>query len=109
MAGPQARPLNALSSMSLRKLLVDVHTHVYLPRYASLLRSRSSAPRILTRTGPSGQDEDRLLILDDEPSGGRPVGAQVNPLLKTATIISNDMLTVLGQKRETKIYGPTWD
>jgi aminocarboxymuconate-semialdehyde decarboxylase len=70
--------------MSVRKLLVDVHTHVYLPRYASLLRSRSSAPRILTRTGPSGQDEDRLLILDDEPSGGRPVGAQVKlpPLLE---------------------------
>jgi hypothetical protein len=63
--------------MSVRKLLVDVHTHVYLPRYASILRSRSSAPRILTRKTPSGQNEDRLLILDDEPSGGRPVGAQV--------------------------------
>jgi aminocarboxymuconate-semialdehyde decarboxylase len=63
--------------MSVRKLLVDVHTHVYLPRYASILRSRSNAPRILTRKTPSGQNEDRLLILDDEPSGGRPVGAQV--------------------------------
>jgi hypothetical protein len=63
--------------MSLRKLLVDVHTHVYLPRYASVLRSRSGAPRILTRNTPSGQSEDRLLILDNEPSGGRPVGPQV--------------------------------
>ena len=62
---------------SLRKLLVDVHTHVYLPRYASVLRSRSKAPRIFTRNTPSGQSEDRLLILDDEPSGGRPVGGQV--------------------------------
>ncbi|KAH9071560.1 amidohydrolase 2 [Lactarius deliciosus] len=60
----------------LRKLLVDVHTHVYLPRYASVLRSRSNAPRIFTRNTPSGQSEDRLLILDDEPSGGRPVGGQ---------------------------------
>ena len=64
-------------NMSLRRLLVDVHTHVYLPRYASVLRSRSIAPRILTRNTPSGQSEDRLLILDDEPSGGRPVGPQV--------------------------------
>ncbi|KAI0068514.1 amidohydrolase 2 [Artomyces pyxidatus] len=61
---------------ALQKLLVDVHTHVYLPRYASLLRARLNAPRILTRSTPSGQTEDRLLILDDEPSGGRPVGAQ---------------------------------
>ncbi|KAI9508112.1 amidohydrolase 2 [Russula earlei] len=62
--------------MSLRKLLVDVHTHVYLPRYASVLRSRSNVPRILTRNTPSGWKEDRLLILDDEPTGGRPVGPQ---------------------------------
>jgi hypothetical protein len=64
-------------SMALRGLLVDVHTHLYLPRYVSVLRSRSTAPRILTRNTPSGQSEDRLLILDNEPSGGRPVGPQV--------------------------------
>ncbi|KDQ64312.1 hypothetical protein JAAARDRAFT_201672 [Jaapia argillacea MUCL 33604] len=62
--------------MSAKKLLVDIHTHVYLPRYASLLRSRTSVPRILSRTTPSGDTEDRLLILDHEPSGGRPVGPQ---------------------------------
>jgi len=60
----------------LRKLLVDVHTHVYLPRYASLLRSRSHVPRIFARNTPSGQSEERLLVLDDEPGGGRPVGSQ---------------------------------
>ena len=59
--------------MAVPKLLVDVHTHVYLPRYVSVLRSRNVAPRILTR--PSG--EERLLILENEPSGGRPVGVQV--------------------------------
>jgi len=58
------------------KLLVDIHTHVYLPRYATLLRSRSSVPFIRTNTTPEGVTEDRLLILDHEPNGGRPVGPQ---------------------------------
>ncbi|TFK92829.1 amidohydrolase 2 [Polyporus arcularius HHB13444] len=63
--------------MSAQRLLVDIHTHVYLPRYAAFLRSRTSVPRIFTRTSPeSGKPEERLLILDDEPSGGRPIGAQ---------------------------------
>ncbi|CAK5275386.1 unnamed protein product [Mycena citricolor] len=56
--------------------LVDVHTHVYLPRYASLLRTRSAVPRILTSTTVDGKRDDRLLILEHEPSGGRPVGPQ---------------------------------
>ncbi|KAL1671952.1 hypothetical protein EV122DRAFT_272030 [Schizophyllum commune] len=52
--------------------LVDIHTHVYLPRYAEVLRSRATVPRILTRE----DGEERLVILDNEPSGGRPVGPQ---------------------------------
>jgi len=66
--------LSALLIMS--KLLVDVHTHLYLPRYASLLRSRSVAPCIRSIITPEGNKEDRLVILDNEPSGGRPVGPQ---------------------------------
>ncbi|KAF9057982.1 hypothetical protein BJ165DRAFT_1539865 [Panaeolus papilionaceus] len=62
--------------MSTSKFLVDIHTHVYLPRYASLLRSRSSVPLMRTITSPTGVPEDRLVILDNEPSGGRPVGPQ---------------------------------
>ncbi|PPR04030.1 hypothetical protein CVT24_010604 [Panaeolus cyanescens] len=62
--------------MSAHKFLVDIHTHVYLPRYANLLRSRSSVPLMRTTTTPAGVSEDRLLILDHEPSGGRPVGPQ---------------------------------
>ncbi|KAF7292318.1 Amidohydrolase 2 [Mycena chlorophos] len=63
--------------MALTSKLVDIHTHIYLPRYTALLRSRSSVPRILTTTSPlTGAPEDRLLILDHEPSGGRPVGPQ---------------------------------
>ncbi|KAF9491355.1 amidohydrolase 2 [Pleurotus eryngii] len=62
----------------LKKLLVDVHTHVYLPRYADLLRSRSAVPRIIPAAAGStdSKPSERLLILDHEPSGGRPVGPQ---------------------------------
>ncbi len=62
----------------LKKLLVDVHTHVYLPRYADLLRSRAAVPRIIpAATGSTdSKPSERLLILDHEPSGGRPVGPQ---------------------------------
>lgn len=62
--------------MTAARLLVDVHTHVYLPRYASLMRSRATVPRIIPWTGKDGQQEERLLILDHEPNGGRPIGAQ---------------------------------
>ena len=68
--------------MTAQRLLVDIHTHVYLPRYASFLRSRTLAPRIFSRISPTGAKEERLLILDDEPSGGRPIGAQVRPFLR---------------------------
>ncbi|KAG8834154.1 hypothetical protein FRC17_009414 [Serendipita sp. 399] len=57
--------------MSLKQLLIDVHTHCYLPRYAAFLRQRAHVPKIFTRG-----NEERLLILDDEPSAGRPVGPQ---------------------------------
>ena len=62
------------------RLLVDIHTHVYLPRYASLLRARTKVPRILSQVAVGGQSEERLLILGHEPSGGRPVGPQVRVL-----------------------------
>ncbi|KAG6903455.1 hypothetical protein C0995_005478 [Termitomyces sp. Mi166 len=58
------------------KLLVDIHTHVYLPRYAALLRTRSSVPFIRSSAPRDGKVDERLLILDHEPSGGRPVGPQ---------------------------------
>lgn len=64
--------------MTARSLLVDVHSHVYLPRYVVYLRSRTSVPRILTRPTSHGLQEERLVILEDEPSGGRPVGPQVS-------------------------------
>jgi len=58
-------------------MIIDVHTHVYLTRYASLLRSRSSVPRIVPSKTADGKIQERLFILDQETSTGRPVGAQV--------------------------------
>lgn len=63
-----------------RAPIVDIHTHVYLPRYADELRARSSAPRIYRRTDANNQLEERLLILDGEPGVGRPVGPQVGDI-----------------------------
>ncbi|KAI9051320.1 hypothetical protein LZ554_004367 [Drepanopeziza brunnea f. sp. 'monogermtubi'] len=57
--------------------IVDIHTHVYLPSYIELLRSRSSIPYI--RSFPPSTDL-RLVILPAEEtestSRGRPVGAE---------------------------------
>ena len=62
-----------MSSMTAaRKLLVDIHTHLYLPRYYALLKSRTSVPFIRSII----PTDERLLILDHEPSGGRPVNSQ---------------------------------
>ncbi|ETO35444.1 hypothetical protein RFI_01620 [Reticulomyxa filosa] len=57
---------------------IDVHTHMYLPRYMDLLRSRSSVPKIIVN---AKNGEDRLVILPNEDenkqtSVGRPVGGQ---------------------------------
>ncbi|KAJ3739582.1 amidohydrolase 2 [Lentinula detonsa] len=60
--------------MASKRLVVDVHTHLYLPRYASLLRERTTLPKIITRTRDDGRKDERLVILKDEPSGGRPIG-----------------------------------
>jgi aminocarboxymuconate-semialdehyde decarboxylase len=51
---------------------IDVHTHVYIPRYFKILRSREKVPYI-RRYG----DEERILLFDGEDSAtgaqGRPV------------------------------------
>ncbi|OBZ77084.1 2-amino-3-carboxymuconate-6-semialdehyde decarboxylase [Grifola frondosa] len=53
------------------------HPHPCLPpALRRFLRGRSVVPRIFTRTTVEGKPEERLLILGDEPSGGRPIGAQ---------------------------------
>jgi aminocarboxymuconate-semialdehyde decarboxylase len=56
--------------------IIDVHSHVYLPRYMEILKSRTVAPRIFELNG-----EFRLIILpgeDLDPSTkqGRPIGKE---------------------------------
>jgi aminocarboxymuconate-semialdehyde decarboxylase len=56
--------------------LIDVHTHMYLPRYVALLRQRRQIPRIVPR-----ERGERLIILPDEEadtstSAGRPIGGE---------------------------------
>ncbi|KAF8591485.1 amidohydrolase 2 [Ramaria rubella] len=58
------------------RLLVDIHTHIYLPRYVTFLRSRNQVPRISVTRMSSSKEESRLHILPNEPSGGRPIGPQ---------------------------------
>jgi len=55
---------------------VDVHSHVYLPRYRDMLRARDRVPRI---GGPD--DDPRLIILPGEDAeastaAGRPIGGE---------------------------------
>ncbi|KAI8848191.1 hypothetical protein BC829DRAFT_394627 [Chytridium lagenaria] len=57
--------------------LVDVHTHVYLPRYMETLRSRTNVPRVFK----NDKGQERLIILPQEDLDastrtGRPVGPE---------------------------------
>ncbi|KAJ4983755.1 amidohydrolase [Stagonosporopsis vannaccii] len=61
--------------------IVDIHTHVYPPKYMDLLRSRTTVPYV--RNFPDAPDSSRLIILpgEDDPSmpstsRGRPIGSE---------------------------------
>jgi hypothetical protein len=65
------------------RVVVDIHTHVYPPRYLDLLRSRSTLPRI--RPGANSKEPERLIILPDEDkvqstSSGRPIGPEYHDI-----------------------------
>lgn len=68
---------------------IDLHTHVYLPRYMAMLRERKDVPFV--RRLPGFEGEERLVILPDEQqqiddaskavpgasiSAGRPIGGE---------------------------------
>ncbi len=58
------------------RICIDVHTHIYPPRYIDLLRARGSVPRIVRQ-----DDQDRMLILPHEDAdastkAGRPIGSE---------------------------------
>jgi len=59
-----------------RKMSIDVHTHMYTPKYMDILKKRTEIPRVVT-VG----NEDRLVILPGEDkeittSTGRPIGQE---------------------------------
>jgi aminocarboxymuconate-semialdehyde decarboxylase len=67
--------------------IVDIHTHVYPPKYMDLLRSRTTVPYV--RTFPDAPDSARLIILpgEDDPSTpstsrGRPIGQEYFDIAK---------------------------
>ncbi|GAA5972586.1 hypothetical protein JCM11641_001913 [Rhodosporidiobolus odoratus] len=66
-----------MSMQPTRPLLVDIHTHVYPPSYADLMRRRDQIPKIIKTAG--GQ-EMCILLKEEEGKGanskGRPVGPQ---------------------------------
>lgn len=74
--------------------LIDVHTHMYLPRYVALLRSRQGIPRIVSR----GSGE-RLIILPDEDadqstSAGRPIGSEFHEVSRKLAFMDKHGIAV---------------
>ncbi|XWN34309.1 MAG: amidohydrolase family protein [Devosia sp.] len=71
---------------------IDVHTHVYLPRYRDLLLERTSLPRIV-----KADDALRLVILpgedaDETTASGRPIGGEYfSPERKLAYMDAHDI------------------
>ncbi|KAJ6261906.1 2-amino-3-carboxymuconate-6-semialdehyde decarboxylase [Drechslerella dactyloides] len=73
--------MHQLRNFAMSKVtIVDVHTHVYPPRYVSILKSRTTVPYVRDTT--PGQPS-RLIILpgEDSPSShstaaGRPIGPE---------------------------------
>jgi len=74
--------------------LIDVHTHMYLPRYVALLRARQKLPRIVSRAGG-----DRLIILPDEEadtstSAGRPIGGEFHEVKRKLAFMDHHGIAV---------------
>ncbi len=74
--------------------LIDVHTHMYLPRYVALLRERRQIPRIVSR-----EKGDRLIILPDEDadtstSAGRPIGSEFHDVKRKLAFMDRHGIAV---------------
>jgi predicted TIM-barrel fold metal-dependent hydrolase len=67
---------SSLTGRSFSSQAIDVHTHMYTPKYMNILRKRTDIPRVINIDG-----SDRLVILpgeDKEKSTniGRPIGKE---------------------------------
>ena len=97
--------LPQIIGMASDSLLIDIHTHVYLPRYASMLRERTSIPRIISVVNDDGFSEERLCILDREPSTGRPIGPQVR---WSSAIFQMSLILISGSTGTGTRNFPSW-
>jgi predicted TIM-barrel fold metal-dependent hydrolase len=76
------------------KRVVDVHTHLYLPKYLDILRNRTIAPKIFKHN-----HQERFIILPNEDLEestrlGRPVGPEyVDPKVKLNFMAKHDITT----------------
>jgi len=52
--------------------IIDIHTHMYYPKYMNLLRKRINIPKIIK----THNNEERLVILPNENNSGRPIGRE---------------------------------
>lgn len=67
---------NKLNNIFKRNYCIDVHTHMYLPKYMEILKKRSDIPKVI-----SINNENRLIILPNEEKEkttniGRPIGRE---------------------------------
>lgn len=70
------RGLSSVRTFSTKQGAVDVHTHMYLPKYMDILRKRTDVPYVR-----NVNDIDRLVILPGEDKNattaiGRPIGRE---------------------------------
>lgn len=76
------------------KRVIDVHSHVYLPRYMKLLKQRNKLPKIVTNC----QGNDRLIILPNEDAdastqSGRPIGKEYYDINVKSSFMSKHQIT----------------
>lgn len=73
--------------------VIDVHTHMYTPKYMKILKSRTDIPKVLTING-----EDRLVILPGEENEkttnvGRPIGKEYWSVESKLQYMQNHQIT----------------
>jgi len=76
---------------------IDVHTHIYYPRYMELMRSRAASGSVPYVKSVDGQD--RLVILPDEDqesstAAGRPIGAEYSSIAEKIAFMDRHEIAV---------------
>jgi len=90
---PLLGELRGFSSVTPVTPVIDVHTHMYTPKYMKILKSRTEIPKVLTING-----EDRLVILPGEEHEktthvGRPIGKEYWSVESKLQYMKNHQIT----------------